>query len=86
MDVPEVTKVVRDIFNAATGDPKEARGAFMQTQFDLLVDTRVCLTRNISIENGQRNGAMGTAYRLVYSACRQWTRNFYRSYLEGWNL
>ena len=29
MDVPEVTKVVRDIFNAATGDPKEARGAFM---------------------------------------------------------
>jgi hypothetical protein len=37
------------------------------THLDLLVGTRVRLIRNISVENGLFNGAMGTVFGFVYS-------------------
>ena len=65
--IPRPTQLVRDTLYAVTGDPKGGRSTPMLTHIDLLVGTRVRLTRNISVENGLFNGAMGTVYGFVYS-------------------
>ena len=63
---PQATKAKRFDLYGVPGDPKGGRNTNMMTHLDLLEGTRVRLIRNISVEDGLYNGAMGTIMGFVY--------------------
>ena len=63
---PKPTTDIRRALYGKAGDPKGARNTLMMTHLDLLEGTRVRLIRNLSVENGLYNGAMGTIRGFMY--------------------
>jgi hypothetical protein len=57
---------IRDELYSVTGENKGTKYAHMMTHLDLCIGTRVRLIRQISVELGLYNGAMGTVYGFVY--------------------
>ena len=57
---------IRDELYSVTGDMKGTKYTPMMTHIDLCIGTRVRLIRQISVERGLYNGAMGTVYGFVY--------------------
>jgi len=60
------TQAIRDRLYAIGGDRKGQRGNLMLAHLEMAVGTRVRVTRNLAVEMGLYNGAMGTVYGFAY--------------------
>jgi hypothetical protein len=62
-----LTAEIRDRLYNDRGDRKGNRKEQMVSYMELFIDTRVRLTRNLYVEGGLYNGAMGTVWGFVFS-------------------
>jgi hypothetical protein len=63
---PSLTAEVRRKLYAERGDRKGQRDKLMVSHMDLFIGSRVRLTRNLFVEGGLYNGAMGTVWGFVF--------------------
>jgi hypothetical protein len=63
---PALTPKVRRKLYAEAGDRKGRRDSLMLSHMDLFVGSRVRLTRNLFVQGGLYNGAMGTVWGFVF--------------------
>lgn len=68
--IPYPTQDIRNELYGIAGDRKGQRGNLMMHSMQLQIGTRVRLTRNLSVESGLYNGAMGRVYAFIYKGSR----------------
>lgn len=64
--VPALDPAIREILYKSFGDRSGSRGVLMVSYMNLFVGTRVRLIRNLFVEGGLYNGAMGTVWGFMY--------------------